>query len=109
MSQRKGPLAPGPVTVHICDVRPGAPVVLVANGISEPGLLKAVGLEVVAFLSREEATFDNLVEVEKATHHGHAPLLGPIVRHFRQLENQNAGRRRPAEATGEGLCGLPRS
>ncbi|MET8952008.1 hypothetical protein ACWEO4_29760 [Streptomyces sp. NPDC004393] len=82
---------------------------LVANGISEPGPLKAVRLEVVAFPSREEATFDNLVEVDKAAHHGHAALLGPIIRHFRQLENRNAGRRRPAEATGEGLCGLPRS
>lgn len=70
-----------------------APVVLVANGISEPSLLKAVGLGVVAFLSRGEATFDNLVAVAKAAHHGHAAvppaLLGPIIRHFRQLENRN--------------------
>ncbi|MEV6022185.1 response regulator transcription factor [Streptomyces sp. NPDC052036] len=70
-----------------------APVVLVANSISEPGLLKAVGLGVVAFLSRGEATFDDIVEVAKAAQDGHAavppPLLGPIIRHFRQLEDRS--------------------
>ncbi|MFI5635439.1 LuxR C-terminal-related transcriptional regulator [Streptomyces sp. NPDC051664] len=85
-------------------------VVLVATDMSEPRLVRAVGLGVVGILQREKATYKDIVQAVVSVSSGHAAvppaLLGPLIRYVRRLERVGPGGRLGLNARETTVLGL---
>ncbi|MET7898796.1 helix-turn-helix transcriptional regulator [Streptomyces mirabilis] len=73
----------------------GLQVLLVANSVSEPRLMRAIGMGVGSVLLRNQTTFSRLAQAVVAVYQGEADfpqlLLGPLIRHVRRLEQRGVG------------------
>ncbi|MET7898613.1 helix-turn-helix transcriptional regulator [Streptomyces mirabilis] len=74
--------------------RPNIPVVLVAESVSEPRLMRAIGLGVVSVLFHRQASFARIKEAVVAARKGQSDVppqfLGPLIRHLRRLDQRGS-------------------
>jgi DNA-binding NarL/FixJ family response regulator len=72
-----------------------ARAVLVTDSITEPSLIRAIGLGVVSVVLRPTATFSEIVDAAVAASIGHSDvpphILGPLIRHMRRLDRHGSG------------------
>lgn len=70
-------------------------VVLVMRSVTEPRLLRAIGLGVVSVVHTAEATFSDIAHAVVAAHIGHSDvppqILSTLIRHLRRLEQRGPG------------------
>lgn len=76
--------------------RPDVPVVLVAESVSEPCLVRAIGVGVVSVLLHRHASFARIREAVLAAHKGQSDVppafLGQLIRHLRRLGQHDSER-----------------
>ncbi|MGW2933113.1 response regulator transcription factor [Streptomyces sp. NPDC001156] len=72
--------------------RPDVPIVLVTESVSEPRLVRAIGLGVVSVLLHRQASFARIKEAVVAARKGHSDVppqfLGSLIRHLKHHGQQ---------------------
>ncbi|MEU4096222.1 response regulator transcription factor [Streptomyces sp. NPDC026673] len=80
---------------QVAESQPDIQVVLVAESVSEPRLMRAIGFGVVSVLLRERITFAHIGNAVAAVRKGHSDvppeLLRHLIRHIRRVDRTRTG------------------
>ncbi|MFD8073620.1 response regulator transcription factor [Streptomyces sp. NPDC059718] len=80
---------------QVAEAQPDIAVVLVAESVSEPQLMRAIGLGVVSVLLRERITFAHIGKAVAAAREGRSDLppelLRQLIRHIRRADRTRTG------------------
>ncbi|MGY4929134.1 response regulator transcription factor [Streptomyces sp. 900105755] len=74
--------------------QPDVPVVLVAESVSAPRLMRAIGLGVISVLPHRQASFAHITKAVVAARKGQSDVspqfLGPLIRYLRRLDQRSS-------------------